>query len=100
MILFSFISDRYKYTFPQAIAEVVSVTKSKSVMALPPGSQQPVEGQVNLYANFNIYASLNSKNQGGQPIESISKNYLCDEFDEAFAKAEELFLDEVGGTSV
>ena len=100
MILFSFTSDRYKYTFPQAIAEVVSVTKSKSVMAVPLGSQQLVDGQVNLYANFNIYASLNSKNQGGQPVESISKNYLCNEFDETFSKAEELFLDEVSGTSV
>ena len=101
MVLFSFTSDRYKYTFPEAVAVVTSVTKSKNVMPpVPPPNVQPLEGQVSLYANFSVYPSLESKNDGGQPIEMISKSYLCDEFDEAFAKAEELFTAEVNGSSI
>jgi hypothetical protein len=100
MVQFSFNSDRYKYLFPEAVASVTSVTKSKIGGMMPPLSQPPAQGQANLYANFNVYASLDSKDAGGQPVDVISKTYLCNEFDEAFVKAEELFLDEVGGTFI
>jgi hypothetical protein len=101
MIQFSYTSDRLKHAFPDAVAEVISATKSKTgVMPAVPGAAPAPAGQVNLFASFNVYASATAKSQGGQPVDTITKNYTCDEADESFVKSEELFLAEVNGTTV
>lgn len=102
MIQFSFTSDRLKHTFPQAVAEVSSATKSKTGGMTPvaPGGTPAPAGQVSLYASFSVYASAAAKAAGGQPVDTISKSYTCAEADEPFVKAEELFLAEVDGTAV
>lgn len=97
MVQFSFTSDRLKHTFPSAVAEVTSATKSK-MGAGPAG--QPAAGEVSLFASFSVYASAQAKADGGQPVDTISKSYTCAELDESFTKAEELFLAEVNGTTV
>jgi hypothetical protein len=101
MIQFSFTSERYKHDFPEAVAEVISATKSKPAMVPPvPGAPVIPAGQVSLYASFSVYASAQAKAEGGQALETISRSYTCDEADESFSKSEELFLAEVDGTTV
>lgn len=99
MVQFSFFSDRVKHSFPNAVAEVISATKSKNMMPSPSGSPL-AEGEVSLFATFSVYASATAKADGGQAVDSISKNYVCLESDESFAKAEELFAAEVDGTII
>ena len=101
MIQFSFTSDRIKHTFTSAVAEVVSATKSKGPVApMPPATQPAPADQISLYASFNVFASAAAKAEGAQPVETLSKSYVCLETDEPFAIAESLFLAEVSGTTV
>lgn len=107
MIQFSHLSDRFKYTFPEAVALVVSASKSK--LDIPGGGMPPmngitpspsVENKSTLTATFNVYCSTEAHAANGQAVETIMKTWTIDSSDEAYAKAEELLEAEVSGTII
>ena len=100
MVQFSFSSNHLKHTFSSAVAQVVSATKSKMYTPIIPGEEPNPQEQLTLYATFSVYASAAAKDNGGQAIESISKNYTCLEDDEPFAKSESSLADETSGTII